>query len=163
MKVVANSSVLIALSIIGQLELISQRFPEGILIPQAVWDEVVETGKDQYGAEKVKSISWLTVCKVKDENLVSALCIELDKGESEAIALCCEQKADVILLDEKDARRVANRLGLLTLGTVGILIWAKRNGLIDDLRNQLNDLQIRGKFRLSKSVYQQALKSVGED
>ena len=47
MKVVSNSSILIALSRIEQLNLLSQRFKEGIHIPQAVWHEVVETGTQQ--------------------------------------------------------------------------------------------------------------------
>jgi predicted nucleic acid-binding protein len=45
LKAVANSSVLIALTTIGQLMLLTQRFSEGVLVPQAVWREVVETGK----------------------------------------------------------------------------------------------------------------------
>jgi predicted nucleic acid-binding protein len=52
--------------------------------------------------------------------------MELDEGEAEAIALCREQQAELVLLDEKDARRVVRRLGLAVLGTVGVLIWAKR-------------------------------------
>lgn len=162
MKAVANSSVLIALSTIQQLECVAHRFPQGILIPPAVWNEVVEAGKEQPGAAEVASASWITVLKVENEDFVSLLKMELDKGEAEAIALCREQQADVVLLDEKDARRVARRLGLTVLGTVGILIWAKRIGLITNLREQLDVLQTRGKFRLSQSVYEGALRTVGE-
>lgn len=162
MNAVANSSVFIALSTIGQLELLFHRFPEGILIPQAVWREVVETGRGQPGAAEVASASWITVCAVKDERLVSLLRIELDEGEAEAIALGHEQQAEVVLLDEKDARRVARRLGLAVLGTVGVLIWAKRAGLVTSLREQLNALQTQGKFRLSPSVYEEALRVTGE-
>lgn len=162
MKAVANSSILIALSTIGQLELLPQRFSEGVLIPQAVWHEVVETGKGQSGAGEIASVSWITVCEVKDGNLVSLLRMELDEGEAEAIALCREQQAEVILLDEKDARRVARRLGLAVLGTVGILIWAKRAGIVANLREQLDALHTQGSFRLSHSVYEEALRAAGE-
>ena len=151
MKAVANSSVLIALSAIGQLELLAHRFPEGILIPQAVWREVVETGQGQPGAAQVESVSWITVSAVQDENLVSLLRMELDEGEAEAI-----------LLDEKDARRAARRLGLAVLGTVGVLIWARRAGFIGSLREQLRALQTQGGFRLSQSVYEEALRAVAE-
>ncbi len=68
----------------------------------------------------------------------------------------------MILLDEKEARRVAQRLGLAVLGTVGILIWAKRHGLVASLQEQLNALQKEGEFYLSQSVYESALRSVGE-
>ena len=64
---VANSSVFIALSGIGQIELLFQRFPEGILIPQAVWHEVVEAGRGQPGSAEVESASWITVCEVKGD------------------------------------------------------------------------------------------------
>jgi len=162
LRVVANSSVLIALSAIGRLTLLSQRFPQGVLIPQAVWQEVVETGKGKPGSEEVSSVSWITVHEVRDKGLVALLCAEVDEGEAEAVALARERQIPVVLLDEKDARRVAQRLSLQVLGTVGILIWARRVGAVVSLRDQLDSLQSRGKFRLSESVYQEALRSVGE-
>lgn len=162
MKAVTNSSVLIALSSIGQLELIEQRFPDGVFLPQAVWKEVVETGAGRPGAKQVAQASWLTIRDVTNIALVSSLRLELDEGESEAIALFLEEPVQAILLDEKNARQVAKRLNLPTLGTVGILIWAKQSGLISNLREQLDALQTIGKFRLSHSVYQDALKKVRE-
>ncbi|MFM7369842.1 MAG: DUF3368 domain-containing protein, partial [Sphaerospermopsis kisseleviana] len=72
------------------------------------------------------------------------------------------QPAQAILLDEKNARRVAKRMNLPTLGTVGILIWAKQNGLISNLKEQLDALQTIGKFRLSYLIYQEALRKVDE-
>ena len=56
----------------------------------------------------------------------------------------------------------AQRLGLKILGAVGILIWAKRAGLIASLREQLDALRNRAKFRLSQLVYEEALRAVGE-
>ena len=162
MRTVANSSVLIALSSIGQFGLLFQRFHEGIFIPQAVWREVVETGTGLPGAAEVASAPWITVCEVRDKRLVSLLDTDLDEGESEAIALSREQSAELILLDEKDARRAAKRLGLMVLGTVGVLIWAKRAELIVSLREQLDTLRTQGKFRLSQSVYEKALRTVSE-
>ena len=162
MKVVSNSSVLMALSRIGQLELLSVRFPEGILVPQAVWQEVVETGHGKPGSTEVASVHWISVHKIEDEDLVSLLRMELDKGEAEAIALCRDQNVSVILLDEKDARRAARRMKLNVLGTVGLLIWAKRTKLIVSLREQLDNLQTQGQFRLSHSVYEEALRAVNE-
>ena len=162
MKAVANSSVLIALSTIGQLPLLPQRFAEGLLIPVAVWQEVVETGEGRPGSVQVASASWVAVRHVQDQSLVSMLRMELDAGEAEAIALAREEQADAILLDEKDARRVARGLGLAVLGTLGILIWAKQAGLIRSLGEQLDILQTQGQFRLSRSVCQEALHAVGE-
>lgn len=162
MIAVSNSSVLIALSSIGQLELIHQRFPDGVIIPQAVWKEVVETGAGRVGAEQVAKASWLTISSVSNMNLLSLLRLELDEGESEAIALFIEQPNQAILLDEKNARRVAKQMNLPVLGTIGILIWAKQNGLIPNLKEQLDALQSIGNFRLSNLIYQEAIKKVGE-
>lgn len=162
MKAVSNSSVLIALSSIAQLELINQRFPDGVIIPQAVWKEVVETGRGRIGAESVELASFLTIYPVTNTSLVSLLRLELDEGESEAIALFLEQPNQAILLDEKNARRIAKRMNLPVLGTVGILIWAKQNGLISNLKEQLDALQSVGKFRLGNLIYEESLKKVGE-
>lgn len=162
MRAISNSSVLIALSTIGQLSLLNQRFPDGVLLPQAVWREVVETGAGQPGAPEVASASWLSIRAVTDTALVSLLKMELDEGEAEAIALFREEPVEALLLDEKNARAVARRLSLPILGTVGVLIWAKQTGLIPTLKEQLNALQTQGKFRLSQSVYQEALSRVGE-
>ncbi len=76
--------------------------------------------------------------------------------------LFSEEPVEAILLDEKNARRVARRMGLPVLGTVGILIWAKQTGLIPTLKEQIDALQTQGQFRLSQLVYQQALNRVGE-
>jgi len=160
--VVANSSVLIALSRIGMLELLHRRFPEGVVIPEAVWGEVVEGGKGQPGAKEVSSSQWIKVGEVVDRKLVSLLRMELDQGEAEAIVLAKELGADLVLLDEKAARILAKRLELPVLGTVGILVWAKRAGLIGSLKEQLDILQKEGRFRISLDVYDEALRAGGE-
>lgn len=162
MKAVANSSVLIALSGISQFSLLKQRFAEGILIPNAVWHEVVETGGSRPGVMEIQAAAWIRRRTVKDQDYVRLLCAELDAGEAEAIALARQEQADVVLLDEKEARRVARRLGMHVLGTVGLLIWAKREGLIPSLREELQALQEKGGFRLSQELCIAALRDVGE-
>ncbi len=162
MIVVANSSVLIALGSLGRLDLLRQRFPEGICGPAAVWKEVVETGGGRPGAEAVAAAKWIAVEMVKDESRVRGFAQSLDVGEAEALALAVEMSAAVILLDEKDARQTAERLGLAPLGTGGLLIWARRAGLIASLRSELDALRQRGKFRVSDSLYLAALRAVGE-
>jgi len=87
---------------------------------------------------------------------------DLDQGEAEAIALLLEQLSEALLLDEKKARQVARRMNLLILGTLGLLIWAKRQGVIVNLQEQLDALRTVAKFRLSQQVYDEALRQVGE-
>jgi uncharacterized protein len=162
MKVISNSSVLIALSGIGRLEILRQRFPEGVIVPDAVWVEVVETGHGRTGAEKVSSAEWISRRKVQNHALVRALQTFLDQGEAEVIALGQEIGADLLLLDEKSARIAAARLQNPVVGTVGILVWAKRQGLFPNLAEELSRLREMGGFRLSDPVYEYALQQVGE-
>jgi hypothetical protein len=161
LKVVADASVLIALSTIRQLTLLVERFPQGIVIPQAVWREVVEQGRGRPGAQDVAMAPWVTVQNAAPSGIRQLLLAELEVGEAEAIALAHEISADLILLDERDARQAAARLGLRSLGTIGILIWAKQSGRLLQLRPTLDALQ-QGRFRISRSLYIQALAVVGE-
>ena len=164
MKAISHSSVLIALSSIDQLSVLTQRFPDGILIPQAVWYEVVETGAGRVGAMEVAAglNVWLSIQEVQNKTLISVLQQDLDQGEAEAIALLLEQPSEALLLDEKKARQVARRMTLPVLGTLGLLIWAKRQGVIVNLQEQLDALRTVAKFRLSQQVYDEALRQVGE-
>ena len=162
MRAAADSSVLIALSTIGQLSLLKNRFGEGVLIPEAVWREVVEAGSGRPGAEEVRMAEWIQRGVVGDRDYVRFLCTELDTGEAEAIVLARQEQADVVLLDEKEARRAARRLGICVLGTVGLLIWAKRQGLMASLSAQLRALEDQGSFRLSQKLCLEALRQVGE-
>ena len=163
MTVVADASVLIGLSSIGELSLLHIRFPEGVLIPPAVWREVVEQGQERSGGREVAEAAWIAVRTVTTLEIVQLLQPELDEGETEAIALAHQTDADVVLLDERDARRAAKRLGLHVLGTIGLLIWAKRTGNIANLRDALNALRSQAKFRFSQQLYEQALHAVGEE
>ena len=162
MPIVADASILIGLSSIGELTLLYKRFSDGVLIPPAVWREVVEQGGERPGAREVAEADWVTVCDVTALEIVQLLQVELDEGEAEAIALAHQVGAKVVLLDERNARRAAKQLGLRVLGTVGILIWARQTGNITSLREALDALQTRAKFRISQQLYERALSEVGE-
>lgn len=82
--------------------------------------------------------------------------------QSRAIALFLENPANALLLDEKSARRVAASMSLSILGTVGILSWAKQQGFIISLKEQLDQLVDQGGFRLGQQLYSRALQRVGE-
>jgi predicted nucleic acid-binding protein len=162
MMIVSNSSVLIALSGIGRLEILLRRFPEGIIVPEAVWIEVVETGHGRTGAEKVATAGWISRRRIENRALATALQAFLDQGEAEVIALGQEIGADLLLLDEKGARNVAARLKYPVLGTVGLLVWARRQGLFPSLAKELTLLRQEGGFHLSKALHDYALQQVGE-
>ncbi len=146
MKAVVDTSVLIALSNIGRLGLLRELF-SSVLVPKAVAEE--------YGEPLP---SWIGVLEIKHKHLVQVLHEYLHRGEAEAIALAVELQGAVIALDDKKARR----LGLRVIGTLGILILAKKKGLISDLRGEIEKL-VHTSFRLSQDVIQEALKKAEKD
>lgn len=161
---VSDSSTLIHLAMLGRLGLLREFFG-AVVIPPAVWKEVVEEGHGRAGANEVDQAGrsgWLTVVRPNNEALVRLLKRELDEGEAEAIALALEQQADLVLLDESDARRIASVYGLPHTGIVGLLIRARAEGRIASLREELNRLRLDAGFWISEQVYQRALASVGE-
>lgn len=162
MKVVADASVLIGLSSIQKLGVLHERFPEGVFVPPAVWKEVVEEGSGRPGAREVADAEWIRLQDFTEQGIVNLLQVELDDGEVAAIALAYKIHADVVLIDEQDARQAAQQLGLRVLGTVGILTWAKQNRKLSSLRITLDELREKGKFRISQKLYERALREVGE-
>jgi predicted nucleic acid-binding protein len=151
--VVTNASPLISLGAVGQLELLHQLFGE-ISVPQAVFDEVRSVN--------LRAEDWLVSRKVEKDFVSRALEGELDRGESEAIALAVELQAGLLLMDERRGRKVALRFNLRVLGTLGVLIEAKRSGLLPEIKPVLSDLQAKAGFRTSSALYQRVLDVAGE-
>ena len=161
---VSNSSTLIHLGAIGRLALL-RAFYGKISVPPAVWREVVEEGKGRAGAievEEAREAGWIEVVSPGDASLSSLLQRDLDEGESEAIALAVERQADVVLLDESDARRAADLLGLPRTGVVGVLIRARLEGKIASLREELDRLREDAGFWIAEDLYRRALEAVEE-
>ncbi len=100
--------------------------------------------------------------RVEMHHLVTALEQDLDPGESETIALGIELDTSLVLMDERDGRYRARRLGLRPMEVVGVLLLAKERGLIPEIRPRLDALRVDAGFWLSESVYQQAVAVAGE-
>ena len=158
--VVSDSSPLIHLSQIGRLILLRKLFGE-LLIPPTVYREVVVEGRKRPGSREVGEASWIKVVEVRNKYLKRILQLLLDEGEAEAIVLALEANANLVLLDDREARLQAKRLGLRVTGTLGILLRAKKLGLIENLREELNKLKETG-FRISESLEEEALKAAEE-
>ena len=96
------------------------------------------------------------------QHLVTSLEQDLDPGESETIALGVELNATLVLMDERDGRYRARRLGLRPMGVIGVLLLAKERRLIAEIRPRLDALRLDAGFWLSDSVLQQTLVAAGE-
>ena len=158
--VVSNASPLINLARANHFDLLVE-FYDQIVIPQAVYDEVVVRGQGRDGSREVKEASWIETQVPKDDLAVRALATELGKGEASAIILAQELQADLLLMDETRGRRIAQQLGLNVRGTLGILARARREGRIPNLRQALDLLRARGTW-ISSDLYAEILQLVGE-
>jgi predicted nucleic acid-binding protein len=158
--VVSDASPLINLARVGHFDLLTA-FYGRIVIPQAVYDEVVVRGQSRDGSREVKETSWIEVRVPQDELAVRALATEIGRGEAAAIILAQELQAALLLIDEIRGRRVAQQLGLRVRGTIGILARAKREGRILNLRQVLDLLRARGTW-IDQRLYEEVLRLVSE-
>ncbi|MFC1851645.1 DUF3368 domain-containing protein [candidate division CSSED10-310 bacterium] len=115
------------------------------------------------GASEVREFDWIVSQRVQNRPVVNALDSELDKGESEAIALALEIKADMLLIDERRARQIAIHLGLKVVGILGVLVEAKHKSLIPSLKSVLDNLISKAGFRVSHKLYEKVLEAVDEN
>lgn len=142
--VVSDSSCLIGLSKIGSLDVLRQLF-DTLLIPDMVYHEVVLMGKGKAGAEEVGQAAWIEQCAVQNTLAVNTLRITLGAGESEAIILAIERKADFIILDDLRARQTAEELALPVIGTIAILHKAAEKGMLQkEIQSVLQRLRHAG-------------------
>src|SRR6266568_5010305 len=110
MIVVSDTSAIINLAMIGRLDLLHQLYNE-VIIPAAVYQEIVVQGAGKPGAVEVQTQPWFKQQAVVDTACVSQLRRDLDEGEAEAIVLAREIGADLLLIDDLAARRHAALLG----------------------------------------------------
>lgn len=161
MIVVSNTTPLIGLASIQKFSLLQQIFGK-IYIAQAVYDEAVVSGREFGGAkQEVSTANWIETVKVKDRLAVEVLLDELDLGEAETIVLAIEMNADWVLMDEKKGRRKLNQLGIQKIGTVGILLKAKEEGLLSMIRTDLEILR-QNSFSISQTVIDTVLDQAKE-
>lgn len=161
MIAVSNSSPVILLSGIGRLHLLRDLFDE-VVIPPAVREEVVARGWGRPGAAALAEANWIAVRPVADREAVQELLRELGPGEAEAIALAAELEVPVTLvLDDDRARQAAVQRGFRVVGSAGILVLAKRDGLLALVRPVLDELRSAGLY-LSDTVYRGVLTTAGE-
>jgi predicted nucleic acid-binding protein len=161
MIVVANTSPLTNLTAIGQFDLLYRLYGQ-LHTAQGVWEELNARGKRWPGCDEVARANWIERHSVQNHPLVTALQRDLDRGEAETIALALELEADLVLLDEREGRRIANRFGIRVIGVVGILLEANAQNAIQAVQPHLNALRQTAGFYLSNPLYDYTLPLAGE-
>ena len=147
MIIVSNSSPLIAYSRIGKLNLLKDLFGT-IIIPMEVFDELTTR-------EYEFNHNWIEIRSISNISLKKSLELRLDCGESAAITLASELKADLLLMDERPGRHIAEYMEIDVTGTVGLLVKLAQSGKVN-IKEELDNLIIND-FWLSKKLYNWAL------
>ena len=156
MLVVADSSPLIYLSRVGALHVLAALFGD-VVVPQAVWDEAVGRRPAAPGTNMIEEATWLRVV----DNPSPLLDLGLDAGETAAVLVAESLHADLLLIDERAGRKVAQERGLVVRGTLGVLVQAKQSGVLRALKPVLDALVADG-FRIAPALVREALAHVGE-
>lgn len=133
MIVVSDSTPLITLMKAMKLDILHDLFGE-VLIPETVFNEVTRNEKFKDEAQLIKICGFIKVVTVGNHDHVAILqrATGLDKGESEAIIYADETKADLLLMDEVNGRKVAMNMNIPIAGSIGILVKAFQAGLLSE-------------------------------
>ena len=164
MIVISDTSPITNLAAIGQLDLLHQLYTT-IIIPVAVYQEMVAVDRLVPGAVEVQTLSWIQTQAVANaQRVIDVQTSEdnIDLGEAEAIILAMELKANLLLMDERRGRSLAANYGLSVTGLLGVLLQAKRNGCISAVKPVMDQLIEEADFRVSRQLYATVLQTASE-
>lgn len=150
MKAAVNTSVLIALGKLGCLELLPSLF-NGLFVAGSVLEEV-QRSEVYAEVERLMDAGFASVAEASKRELVDVLSSSLGRGEAEAIAVASDVDADLVLLDDLRARRMARRLGLKVMGTLGALKALIDMGLIEGSPEDLCGTLIEQGFWIEREL-----------
>ncbi|GEP52823.1 DUF3368 domain-containing protein [Flavobacterium noncentrifugens] len=147
--IISDTSCFIILSNIGEFDILQKLFGE-IITTSIIAEEFGETLPD-----------WVKIQNVSDKLKMQILELQIDRGESSAIALALEIPESILILDDYKARKVAENLGLNFTGTIGIIIKAKLENIIPSIKPILDKIK-QTNFRISAEIELQAYKEAKE-
>lgn len=156
--VVLNNTPLVALTVLGRLDLLRDLFGE-VLIPESVQDEFLAVDV-ALRREALANSPWIRIVPLSDPRRALPYS-GLDQGEAEVLALAEERSAGLLVIDEKKARRYAARMKLSLTGTLGLLLLAREQGLIESVTSEIETLQKAGLY-LDPSLIARARELAGE-
>ena len=160
MAIVSNSGPILSFARARRFDLLREVVGT-LTIPEAVYADIVVRGAGKPGAADVQHAAWITRTRVRDRTFVDQLPQRLHLGECEALALAREL-GEVLLIDEREARRAAQQYGIAHFGSLRVLEEAKERGLIPAVKLVLDELIAAGTF-ISESLYRTFLHTMSEE
>lgn len=162
MLIVCDTNIIIDFSKINHLYLLKDIF-NNVMIANEVKEELLageETGAGE--SDIIKAINeWIMVEEVKNKLALESLKIHIGDGEAASIILYMETNADLLAINDLNARGIANALGVKIIGTLGTLRLAKDRGMLKQIKPLLDELRKVGAY-ISNDLYNRILKDVGE-
>lgn len=159
-KVIVNTTPLIALCHVGQLDVLKKIYGE-VLIPPAVYQELSEKKESLCKKQVDNSLDWIHVEKIENQMAKSMFKAQLHDGEVEVMILAKEKNADLVIIDDANAKKHAKYLKLPVTGTLGVLIKAKRQGYIRELKPIIQEM-IDKNIYISENLMKLCLEQVNE-
>ena len=147
--IISDTSCFIILANINELDLLQKIYRQIVTTPEVA---------TEYGEPLPE---WAKIATVKDKYRQQLLEMQIDKGESSAIALALENPKSTLILDDYKARKIAEQLGINFTGTIGVIIKAKLNGIIPSIRPLPEKIK-QTNFHLSDDIELKALKEADE-
>lgn len=157
-KIVVNSTPLIILSKIGELEILKNLYEE-IIIPQAVFDEV--TQKNDAAREQILNADWIKISEIENQSHKKMYQAKLHDGEVEVMILAREISADLLIIDDQAAKKTAKFLGFQVTGTLGVLLKAKSQKIIMNIKPILEKMESEN-FYINDEIKKLVLKTANE-
>ncbi|MFU8893241.1 MAG: DUF3368 domain-containing protein [Luteolibacter sp.] len=157
--IASNTTPIINLAEIGRLDLLGELFGK-VVVPPAVVDELVV--KAELFPRAREAANFFDVVRPQDQLLIRGFASVVHSGEAECLALAMENPGTLLILDDLQARALATANSLPFTGTLGLLVEAKAQGLVDEVAPLIHKLRESARFWISLELEAKILKDVGE-
>ncbi len=158
-RLILNASPTICL-LNAELEIVIHELSHSVVMPGAVWNEIVQSPRPDRASRLLKDISWI---ECHDDVNVSdrLLAWDLGQGETEVLSLTLRDDTGLAVIDDAEARRCAKTLDIGYMGTGGLLLVAKKQGVITSVTECLDDLGAAGLW-ISEDIRELLVRKAGE-